>query len=294
MQRLTRACAHSSAVTVVFAIGMLVVPIVGCEAAFAGVRAGDGSGSVSVGVSSGGLTPGSGGTEGPTHGGRGNPCTYALLPTVDQSALGVGGPLPGAWYAASCPGTYADLQGGGVVWIQDTTPAATPPISPLTVAEQAERSLSLPTPVMYSDPSAAAIVNLPTWFWIAPGEWRPHSVTATAGGVSATATATPTAVDWTTGDGGGISCDGPGVQYEPLLPADLQSTYCSYVYGQSSAGQPSPNGNPNDAEFELTATIRWSVSWAAAGAVGGGNLPPLTTRAAVGLRVEQIESVNAL
>src|SRR5581483_10461910 len=102
---------------------------------------------------------------------------------------------------------------------------------------------------------------------------------------------TPVSVRWTTGDGAVVSCAGPGVPYDVAEPADRQTTSCDHVYLRTSVGLPSPDGDPNDAAFIVVATVDWSVQWSAAGAPGGGSLPPLSTSASTPLRVEQIESL---
>ncbi len=135
-------------------------------------------------------------------------------------------------------------------------------------------------------------MNLPTWLWIDPSIWHPESVSASVGPVTATASATPTSVTWVMGDGGSLTCDGPGTPYDTALPAAAQSTTCSYRYLTSSAGQQSPDGNPNHASFVVSATVHWNVEWTAVGAPGGGALPPLATTTTTTIAVEQIESLD--
>ena len=77
----------------------------------------------------------------------------------------------------------------------------------------------------------------------------------------------------------------------PCAPRHRQSTTCSHTYATTSAGQPSPDGNPNDAAFPITATITWTVAWAGPDGSAGA-LPSLTTQGATSLEVAQIESVN--
>ena len=88
-----------------------------------------------------------------------------------------------------------------------------------------------------------------------------------------------------------LTCNGPGTVYNPAVPADAQSTSCSHTYTTTSAGQPSPDGNPNDGAFPVTATVTWTVVWSGPGG-SGGTLPSLTTHGATSLKVAQIESVN--
>jgi hypothetical protein len=138
-------------------------------------------------------------------------------------------------------------------------------------------------------------VNLAEWFWLPSSMWHPLSTTAQAcnagGCVAATATAIPAYVTWNTGDGSSVTCNGPGTPYDTSLPATDQTTACSHTYTATSAGQPSPDGNPNDAAFPVTATLTWTVAWAGANGSAGA-LPSLTTQGATSLAVAQIESVN--
>ena len=178
------------------------------------------------------------------------------------------------------------------IWVT-TPPATVPTVDPRALALQAERSIDLPDPTIRLDPAGSSVVGLATWLWIDPTIWYDHSVTATAGAVSATAVARPVGVSWSTGDGGTLECGGPGTAYVPWLPSVWQSTYCSHTYARTSIGEPSPDGDPDDGQFGVEATIEWAVSWSAHGAPGGGQLPTLYTAATVPLRVVQIESLNA-
>ncbi len=94
------------------------------------------------------------------------------------------------------------------------------------------------------------------------------------------------------GDGGSVTCNGPGPAYQPSVPAESQTTNCSYTYRKSSAGEPTVNGDPNNAGFPVTATITWGVSWTAQGIPASGTLAPLTTSSSTSLPVEQIQSVS--
>lgn len=282
-------------------IALVVNSILLSVPAGAGATGTDGpGGNVSVGASGGSWRPGgpgssgSGGSE--PGSGAGHPwvCTDTPLQLNDESQA-PGGPLPGGWFSITC----ADLATGALVteteWITQAEGGSTAPaVDPLALALQAERSLRLPAPQISFSPSGSALVNLPTWLWVNASMWHPESVTATAAGVSATAVAAPTSVSWSMGDGGTVVCDGPGVPYDPSEPASTQATSCDHTYLESSAGEPSPSGDPDDGSFPVTATVDWTVSWTAAGAAGGGPLPGLTTATRVPERVEQVESVNTL
>jgi hypothetical protein len=282
--------------------------------AFGAASGSDGpSGTVSVGVSDGGSVSGvtggqsggggvRGGTpsaQGATGGGGSWTCTYTSLVLNDEGGFAPGGPTPGGWYSVTCIESQTGASTTKTEWISTQAPpaaapaAATPAVDPRTVALEAEASLQLPPPSLHFNPSGTSVVNLPTWLWVGASIWHTYSVTASVGSVSATAVATPRSVNWTLGDGGVMACAGPGRPFDPLQPVAEQSTSCSYTYRTSSVGQPSPNGNPDDASFDVRAVVTWSVSWSAQGAPGQGVLPALTTDAAVPVRVEQVESIES-
>jgi hypothetical protein len=267
--------------------------------AYAGASGGDnGGGTVSVGATGGGSSPGSGGggSGGSTGGSGGGTspwvCTYTEE-NLNGAGIAPGGPTPGNWYSVACYNRSTGQDTLQMQWIPDQSTATGPTIDPYSVALQAENSIQLPRPTLRFNPSGSAVVNLATWLWIDAGIWHPYSVSASVGTVSATAVATPVSVTWTMGDGGSVSCHGPGTAYNLAEPSSLQAPSCWYTYAISSAGQPAPDGNPNDGAFEVTATVTWSVSWTAVGAAGGGALPTLFTSTTTPERVEQVESVNS-
>ena len=209
-----------------------------------------------------------------------------------------GGPTPGRWFLSPCQG--ASLNGTGhLEWLYtgpsaERVAAVVAQANPVAAAEEAEASIVLPTPSIDVNPAEFSVVNLRTWLAIAPALWRPYEATATVGGVTATASATPEAVRWTMGDGGVVECDGPGSQYDPDLAPSLQATSCGYTYERSSDGEPSGDGDANDGAFPVTATVTWKVTWTAVGAPGGGPLPSLQTTSTAAIRVEQVETVGVV
>jgi len=186
--------------------------------------------------------------------------------------------------------------GIGVQWFATGQVPVSPPPSPATAGAQAASELGLPEPSLALSPATTGYVNLAEWLSIAPAIWHPFTTSAQAcnagGCTAATATATPAVVTWSTGDGSSVTCSGPGTAYDPMLGPGAQSTSCSHTYTATSAGQPSPDGNPNDAAFTVTATVTWSVSWSGPDGSAGA-LPSLVTGASTSLKVAQIESVNS-
>jgi hypothetical protein len=208
------------------------------------------------------------------------------------AGLMTGGPEAGQFYVVSCTGPGLSNHDSIIVWLANQVNGSSEGITPSAVAQRAASSIVLPSPAIRTDPAAASVVNLQTWFWIDSSVWQPRRATASLAGISATATATPVSVDFSTGDGSHLVCAGPGTPYDTSVPFSLQHTSCSHVYTRSSAGQSDPDGNPNDSAYAITATITWSVSWTANGFSGGGILPSLTTSTTTSLKVEQIESLQ--
>jgi hypothetical protein len=207
-----------------------------------------------------------------------------------QELLGVGGQQPGYWAITECTGPGAPPP-SQPFWVTTAPPTTVPPVSaappsPATVAQQAAKTLSLPSPVIDMAPpeNTEQLVGVATWLWMNTAAWQPTTVTATVQGVSATATATPEEVVWNMGDGHTVTCDGPGTPYNASDPD--ATTDCSYTWTTPSAAQPSGT-------YKVTATIEFAVNWTAAGVAGGGNLgvvPGATS--AIDVTVGESEALN--
>jgi hypothetical protein len=177
----------------------------------------------------------------------------------------------------------------------DTSASATPsPASlapnPVEAAVDAALTPLLPAPSIRTNPNRG-FVGLPLWVWL--DSWQ--AVTVTIPGSGITATATPTTVRWSTDQGQLKMCVGPGTRYRLGTPPDQQSTDCSLDFAWSSAGMAPPPGDldPNDGSVSLTASVVWQIGWTSPAGDGTGVLP-LETSSSVYLRVEQVESVEAV
>lgn len=199
------------------------------------------------------------------------PEMQAVLRGADQG--------PGGWYDFTCPGTPGT--GGGTAWVAGAGPAPEA-ISPQVLARQAVSRLSLPSLSIGLSPTGTQLVKVPTWLWIDPAAWKAHSATAAVPGLSVSATATPSQVIWSTGDGGSVTCSGPGTPWRAGADPAAESPTCGHVYLEGSAGQPS-------GLFTVSATVSWSVTWAGGGQ--GGALPGLTTTTRVPVRVAEVSAV---
>ena len=210
-------------------------------------------------------------------------CTYSAGGASATATLGVGGPQPGQWVFPVCSGPGA-IDPMPPFWVSGATPPAAVVVqtSPVVVAQQAVKHLGLTSPQVEMAPpdGSPQLVGVATWLWVDPAGWHPVSASASAGGVTTTATAAPTKVVWDMGDGATVTCDGPGTPYDPADPGG--STACSYTW-------------PAPGSYTVTATAYWSVTWTAVGAPGGGNLgvmagPP----AEVSVTVTQSEAINTV
>lgn len=112
-------------------------------------------------------------------------------------------------------------------------------------------------------------VNLPVWLWVPEANqkernWGPYKRSKTLGGVSITAEAKVVNVVYTMGDGGRVTCNGPGVAWEKGS-GKTSSPSCGYRYQKMSPGEGS-------GPYEIGARATWKVSWS-----GGGQSGVVTT-----------------
>ena len=157
------------------------------------------------------------------------------------------------------------------------------------LADQAVKRLRLPSPVIKMNPLVtvdpeglpAQVVFVPTWLWVDASSWGTRSATASAGGLSVTATAKPTTVEWSTGDGQSRTCKGPGKAWRPGTDPS-QASSCGHTYTA-----PSPAGGP----YTLQATVTWEISWSGGGETG--TRPALTSTSQVALQVLEAGALNS-
>lgn len=213
------------------------------------------------GGSGGGNGGGSGG------GGSGKITNYCSITAISEAAaknLGLAWPPPkgSSWALMDCLGGRT-ATGPQAVLINNATGA--PQVTPRQLLQQALSELRIPTlqPATAPPRGKDGLVGLPEWFWVPSGDWHQVSVTVRAGPVWATAAAMPVGLSFQPGGGlGAVGCRGPGTAYNPAKLASPQSTRCSYVYRQPSAGQP---GNA----YQASVVITWRVSWTGSGGSGG-------------------------
>ncbi len=153
------------------------------------------------------------------------------------------------------------------------------------------------SPSSETNPAIDQIVNAPTWAWVPAGSWQPLSATAAAGPVVVTATASPSSINVTYGDGGGtqtVTCAGPGTPYsdqlanseDPAAPLSAASPDCGWTYQHTSGSAPG-------GKEPVNAVVTYHVTWTVTGAVGGGDLGPLNSPPTIyDVPVAEIQVVN--
>lgn len=195
----------------------------------------------------------------------------------------------GGWYVYRCTsGGARDAFYRPPVWIPDAAdgaggPAPAPAVAPAELARRARTQLRLPAPEMATSPRGEQLVNLPTWLWLARGDWRRVSATASVPGVSVTAVARPAKTVWSLGDGGSVTCRGPGTPYTHAVGANRPSPDCGHTYRTSSAGR-------LNRAYVVSATVHWTVTWEGAGQ--SGTFPDLTTTSNATVRVTESQALN--
>ena len=240
----------------------------------------DGSGNPTAEASNTGSTSG---TPAAT-GGSTSSCTWQLLIADDKKTAMYDAngkriySSTGRWYQKICDGQVVEVNGRFAV------PEEATAADPAALAQQARRSVSIPEPPLATSPPAdrKLYTRVPTWLWVDPTWWRSYSATASAGAVSSTVVARPVRSVWTMGDGGEVTCTGPGTEWRRGL-SDDQST-CSYTYRNSSAGQ-------TGGKFTMSVSVEFEVSWSS-NIAAGGVLARISRSASRAVEVGEIQAVE--
>ncbi|GAA4174541.1 hypothetical protein GCM10022251_74170 [Phytohabitans flavus] len=187
---------------------------------------------------------------------------------------------PQRWYIGSCGDPLTNFWPASLVRFRQF--AGQGPSRDL-LADQAVRRLRLPAPLIEVNPRPPApqVVFVPTWLWVDPGSWVERSATASAGGLTISATATPATVVWSMGDGQQVTCHGPGTRWRSGMDPSLRSPSCGHTYTAA----------PPSGTYPVRATVTWQISWSGGGE--SGTRPALTTTAQAQLRVVQAGALNS-
>ncbi|MGW1894143.1 ATP/GTP-binding protein [Streptomyces sp. NPDC002004] len=160
-----------------------------------------------------------------------------------------------------------DNNPGGFVVVPQGKPA--PQVDPQELAQRAVDSMTLLGPDIASPKEAGKYtVGVPMWLWVnqSPTTYGPNTASASAGGVTVTATAKVSKIVWQMGDGISVTCNGPGTPYR-ASHGMAESPTCGHVYSKTSASELA-------GKYRLTATSTWTINWRVTG--DGGETGQLT------------------
>jgi hypothetical protein len=138
-----------------------------------------------------------------------------------------------------------------------------PQVDPQELAQRAVDSMTLLGPDIASPRAAGKYtVGVPMWMWVnqSATTYGPNTASASADGITVTATAEVSKIVWTMGDGASVTCSGPGTPYTSS-EGMAQSPTCGHMYSKTSAG--AQNG-----KFPVTATSTWTINWQGGGQAG--------------------------
>ncbi|GAQ65423.1 hypothetical protein [Streptomyces scabiei] len=192
-------------------------------------------------------------------------CVYKLAdPQPPVGSLDWEGHEPGdgAVYEQTCG--WGGVDGDTIVrmvWLAE--PPAQETADPAVLAQRAVDSMTLLGPDIASPRAAGKYtVGVPMWMWVnqSATTFGPNTASASAGGVTVTATAKVSKIVWQMGDGASVTCNGPGTPYQ-ASEGMAQSPTCGHVYSKTSAGAKS-------GKFPVTATSTWTIDWQGGGQAG--------------------------
>ncbi|MGI5380704.1 ATP/GTP-binding protein [Streptomyces sp. CA-251387] len=227
-----------------------------------------------VGVGVGDETDGSGGQAGGAQGGSGDTtglqCKYTKIepkPPAEHPAWKGQDPKKSDMYFYSCwdptkpAGEQQQELDGFVAVPAGQNPA--PQVDPQELAQQAVDSMTLLGPDIASPKAAGKYtVGVPMWMWVnqSATTFGPNTASASAGGVTVTATAKVSKIVWQMGDGTSVTCNGPGTKYQ-ASQGMAKSPTCGHVYSKTSAGA-------QGGKYQVTATSTWTIDWQGGGQAG--------------------------
>ena len=172
-------------------------------------------------------------------------------------------------------------------WSPDPPPNSGAGPTPREVAQIAVERMSLRAIDIGITPEARegsiGIVGMPVWMWAAnPGSSTvgPITASASAGGITVTATAEIHRITWDMGDGTVVRCTTAGTPYQAVFGM-ATSPDCGHVYERSSSRE-------NGSRYTVTATSNWVITWAGAGQTGTIRLDGLTRSVAIAVGEAQV------
>ena len=180
---------------------------------------------------------------------------------------------PGTWYWKTCEDENG-MMSAVTVWAPERPDPQVVASKALHYAELADPAIGMSPP-----PGQGAVVNVPVWLWVKSDAWAPTAATATIDGLTVLTTANPERVVWRLSNGDEVTCEGPGVPYDPARPEAEQHSDCTYLFEEAGT-------------FTVTATVEWRARWTVAVGAGGGDLGVVRRSSSTTIQVSEIQALN--
>jgi hypothetical protein len=147
-------------------------------------------------------------------------------------------------------------------------------VNPVAVAENVAARLALAAGQIQTSPKTDGLTGAASWFWLSPTT-STHSLAVALGGERVTVSATAASVRWSFGDDSQLLA-GPGVPYTPggTPPGAVLHTFQTRCLPGDRGRDPNVLPGCGADGYTVEATVQWSISYAAAGPVGGGGALP--------------------
>jgi hypothetical protein len=133
-------------------------------------------------------------------------------------------------------------------------------------------------------PGGKQVVGVPTWLWT-PNDANIHAygeyqASATAGPLTVNAVAHPADMRWDTGDGGSVSCHGPGEPWTGDASRVASASNCSHTYTTPGS-------------YQITVNSHWDVDWQLVGSGINGVVPvDRTATLPAPVQVVEVQAIN--
>lgn len=169
------------------------------------------------------------------------------------------------------PVGLTQYSGGAWVWPGEPMPGIAPGWTIAQLLLAARNNITYPTWTLETNPGAAGVVGLPTYFGVPTSAQGARTASAQIGGSpTISATATPVSLSIRTGDGNVIRCPGLGAVGEE----------CQHIYSRSSTA---------DGVYTVQSWIEYRITYSVPGVPAVGYFGPVST---IDYPVEEIQAVN--
>lgn len=192
---------------------------------------------------------------------------------------------PGDGAIYSCDQPQAGLL--TLIWSDDAPPNSGVGPTPRDVAQLAIQQMDLQAINIGITPEpgsgSVGLVGMPVWMWADNPDshtFGPITQSASAGGITITATARVFRITWDMGDGSKVVCPTAGTPYRSSY-GNKSSPDCGHVYRKSSSTK-------SGAKYSVRAISDWVITWQGAGQTGTIQLNGLTRTTEISVGEAQV------